>query len=429
MLADSVTEAPEQIARNLVDPKAYADWDVIHPTYAFLRAEMPVARVSYPGFDPFWAITRQADIRMVSRNNDLFHNNGNRAGLFSQSAFAEQDAIAERVPPIRSLVNLDGDDHRKLRAITQKWFTPKHIRDLEEPIRAIARKAIGRIRDKEGEVDFVPDVALGYPLSVIRSILGVPEADEALLLRMTQEFFAPSDPDLAREGTVSDDLSQGKSTSVEALAQFMGYFADLTENRRANPTGDVASIIANAEIDGQLIDDWDATSYYITVATAGHDTTSASTAGALWALSERPDLVEEIKADPGLIPGLVEEAIRWTTPIQHFMRTAMTDTEIAGQRIAAGDWLMLCYPSGNRDETVFEDPFRFDITRPTGQHLSFGHGGHLCLGMHLAKLEMRIFFEELFGVLGNVELVGEPRRIASLFIGGPKSVPVKFTFR
>lgn len=420
---------PMDMARNLVDPKAYADWDIIHSTYSALRRSIPVGRVEYPGFDPFWAVTLHADIQHVSRNNEIFHNNGNRAGLSSKSSFAAQDAMADRVPPIRSLVAIDGLDHRQLRAVTAKWFMPKHIRGLEDQIRIIARNAISKARDHGGQVDFVRDVALGYPLSVIRTILGVPESDEPVLLRMTQEFFAPNDPDFAADGTVSDDLSSGKATSTEALAAFMEYFANLTASRRAHPTGDVASIIANAEIDGAIIDDWDATSYYITVATAGHDTTSASTAGALWALCERPDVLAEMKADPSLIPGMVDEAIRWTTPIQHFMRTAITDTEVGGQPISAGDWLMLCYPSGNRDEAVFPNPFDFNPHRPQGKHVAFGYGGHLCLGMHLAKLEMRVFFEELLAVIDTVEFAGAPRRTASLFIGGPKSLPVRMTFR
>lgn len=423
-----IADVPAEFGQNLVDPNAYADWDVIHPTYKYLRDNVPIGRVSVPGFDPFWAVSRHADIQTVARQNEMFLNNGNRAGLSSKVAFAAQDLMADSIPALRALVNLDGGDHRTLRAVTAKWFMPKHVKPLEDNIRAIAREAIARVREGNGEIDFVKDIALGFPLSVIRSILGVPESDEPHLLRMTQTFLLPNDPDLALPSQTAEDRKPAMATSLEGLDLFMRYFADLTAERRAHPTDDVASIIANAEIAGALISDWDAISYYVTIATAGHDTTSASTAGAMWALCENPDILAAIRSDLSLVPGLVDEAIRWTTPIQHFMRTAAADTVVAGRKIAKGDWLMLCYPSGNRDESVFDEPYTFDPRRPIGRHVAFGHGGHHCLGLHLARLEMRIFFEELLPLIKTITFTGEPKRAASVFIGGPKTLPVKITF-
>jgi cytochrome P450 len=170
-------------------------------------------------------------------------------------------------------------------------------------------------------------------------------------------------------------------------------------------------------------------SYYIIAATAGHDTTSSTTAGALWALGEDPGQFRRVKADPGLIPGLVEESIRWVTPVKHFMRTATADAELAGQQIAKGDWMMLCYPSGNRDEAAFDDPFKFRSDRSPNKHVAFGYGAHVCLGQHLARMEMRILWEELFARLESFELDGEPKRMVANFVCGPKSVPIRFKMR
>jgi cytochrome P450 len=167
-------------------------------------------------------------------------------------------------------------------------------------------------------------------------------------------------------------------------------------------------------------------SYYIIIASAGHDTTSSSTSGAIWALCEHPGEFQKVKADRSLIPKLVEEAVRYTTPVRHFMRSATADAQIQGRTIAKGDRLMLCYPSGNRDEEVFQDPDRFRVDRDATRHVAFGYGGHVCLGQHLARLEMRIFFEELLERLESIELAGVPRRSASTFVGGPKTVPIRF---
>jgi cytochrome P450 len=207
---------------------------------------------------------------------------------------------------------------------------------------------------------------------------------------------------------------------------FFTYFRAVSEDRRARPREDLASAIATGEVDGRPISDFDAMSYYFLVATAGHDTTSSSTAGAIWALAENPEQFDRVRRDPSLIPGLVDEAIRWTTPVKHFMRSATRDYELRGQIIKEGDWLMLCYLSGNRDEEVFEDPFSFRVDRSPNRHLAFGYGAHLCLGQHLAKMEMRILFEELLPRLQRLELDGEARLSAANFVSGPKRLPIRF---
>ena len=210
------------------------------------------------------------------------------------------------------------------------------------------------------------------------------------------------------------------------ITDFFEYFRALSEARRANPTDDLASLIANSQIDGQPISDFEAMSYYIIVATAGHDTTSSSTAGALWALCDNPGEFAKLKANPSLIPGLVDESIRWTTPVKTFMRTVTADTEMAGRQLKKNDWLMLCYASGNRDEAVFEAPDAFRVDRTSNKHLAFGYGAHLCLGQHLAKMEMRILWEELIPRLKSVELAGEPALSQAVFVNGPKRLPIRF---
>jgi cytochrome P450 len=212
----------------------------------------------------------------------------------------------------------------------------------------------------------------------------------------------------------------------DTIAEVSGYFRRITEDRRRAPAGDLASVIANSLIDGAYMPELDSLGYYITIAFAGHDTTSSSVAGGMWALAERPGELAKVKADPGLIAGLVEESIRWTTPVYQFTRVAARDAEIRGQTVRAGEQVALCFPSGNRDEEIYEDPFEFRVDRNPIRHVAFGYGAHQCLGMHLARMEMTIFWEELLPRLKSVSLAGTPRRTITNFVGGPKTLPIHF---
>jgi cytochrome P450 len=260
---------------------------------------------------------------------------------------------------------------------------------------------------------------------VIMEILGVPEKDEPRMLRLTQELFGSQDPDKAR---IRDQLTAEQLAFMlqAVITDFSIYFRAITEDRRRQPRDDLATVIANARINGDYLPEHDATSYYIIVATAGHDTTSSSTAGAIWALAENPEQLAMVKANPELIPGLVDEAIRWMTPVKHFMRSATADTELGGRQIRKGDWLMLCYAAANRDEEVFEEPYQFRCDRKPNRHIAFGYGAHLCLGQYLAKLEMRILFEELLPRLKSIALDGEPVMTQAVFVNGPKRLPIRF---
>jgi cytochrome P450 len=418
---------PQSIANTIVDPTAYADGARIDEAFRWLRREAPLSVVEPDQFRPFWAVTRHADILAVERDNETFHNGDTFTTLTTIEGGDQVMKMTGGSPHlVRSLVQMDNPDHFNYRRLTQSWFLSQNLRALESRIREIARGFVDRMAAHGESCDFAHDVAFLYPLHVIMEVLGVPEADEPRMLKLTQELFGAADPDRKRAGEASDS-SDGLAALQATVVDFMTYFNAVTEDRRANPRNDLASVIANGAIDGAPLGHFEAMSYYIIVATAGHDTTSSTTAGALWALAENPEQLAKVKADPSLIPGLVEESIRWVTPVKHFMRSATRDVEVAGRAIAKGDWLMLCYPSGNRDETVFADPFVFDVTRTPNRQLAFGYGAHVCIGQHLARMEMRIFWEELLPRLDHVELAGEPKNMTANFVCGPKFVPIRFS--
>jgi cytochrome P450 len=417
---------PANLGRLIVSPKAYAEQKPLLRGFRWLRANNPLGRVEVEGFDPFWAVTKHTDILEICRQGDLFHNGDRATTLVPRAADAKARALTGGSPHlIRTLVHMDAPDHLQYRRVTEAWFTRQNVRSLENRIRVIARGFVDDMAAHGTECDFVRDIALHFPLRVVMEILGVPQEDEPRMLSLTQQLFGGEDDELGLDAETTSDPARHAAQLFRIFAEFQAYFTRLTETRRKTPRDDLLSLIANAEIDGKPICHFEAMSYCLFIATAGHDTTSSSTSGAVWALCENRDEFHKVKADPALISKLVEEAVRWTTPVQHFMRTATADTELRGVRIAKGDWLMLCYLSGNRDEEVFEQPEHFLVDR-NSRNVAFGYGPHVCLGQHLARLEMRIFFEELFDRLAWIEIAGQPRRSASLFVGGPKTLPVRF---
>lgn len=420
---------PSDIAQALVDPKAYGEWNGLHEKFAWARANMPLAVAQNDRFDPFWAVTRHADILEISKNNARFASGVRSPTLVDRDG----EAIVRAITPnhdghlIRSLVQMDAPDHMKYRLLTQSWFMPKNLRTIEARIREIARETVDKMLSLGGECDFAKDVAAGYPLHVVMSILGVPPEDEPRMLMLTQQLFGPTDPEINRARAEITSPEQAIQLLRFVIADFENYFAGITADRRANPRDDLATVIATGMINGAPIPDREANGYYMIVATAGHDTTSASTCGAIMELAKNPALFARFRDGKADTAGLIEEAIRWTTPVQHFLRTATEDCELGGQKIAKNDWLMLCYASGNRDEAVFDDPFVFNPDRTPNNQIAFGFGGHVCLGQHLARLEMRILMEEMLPRLKTLELAGEPARVESTFVGGLKRLPIRFT--
>lgn len=414
---------PNEIASVLVKPTAYAS-DEIHETYRWLRANEPLGIAEIEGFDPFWVVTKYDDLMAISKDNHLFPYGDRSSLLVDKANDARTREITGKPYFAQSLVQMDEPDHMKLRALTQAGFMPGNVKKREAEIAAIVDKTVARFEALGGQCDFVTDIALNYPLEVVMNILGVPEQDFPLMLRLTQEIFGNQDPETAR---ALDALSATQFAEIMAavIGDFAAYFGKISEDRRANPRDDLATLIATGTLDGHPLSPEQEIGYYTIVATAGHDTTSSSTSGGMWALATQPGLLDRLKAEPTLIPGFIEESIRWTSPVRTFMRSVAEDTGLRGRSLKQGDWLMLCYASANRDEEVFEDPFSFNIER-TARHLAFGHGAHMCLGMHLARMEMKALWEALLPRLKSVTLAGEPAAIESCFVTGLKRLPIAF---
>ena len=425
----SVPVVPAEVGRAVIDPKSYGTWDPLLDQFDALRASAPVARVVAPQdeHEPFWLVSGFDEVMKVSKDNATFLNNPKSAVFTLRIGDMLARSITGGSPHlVDSLVAMDAPKHPKLRRLTQDWFMPKNLSKLDGEIRKIANESIDRMLAAGEEGDFIPLVAAPYPLHVVMQILGVPPEDEPKMLFLTQQMFGGQDEDMNKSGIKDLPPEQISQIVAGAVAEFERYFAGLAAERRQNPGEDVATVIANAVIDGEPMSDRDTAGYYIIVASAGHDTTSASSAGAVLALARDPDLFARARADRSLLPGIVEEAIRWTTPVQHFMRTAARDTELGGQQIAQGDWLMLNYVAANHDPAQFPEPRKFDATRPANRHAAFGAGSHQCLGLHLARLEMRILLDVLLDRVESLELAGAPRRVNSTFVGGYKALPLRW---
>jgi cytochrome P450 len=401
----------------LTDPAAYADEDRLHEALGLLRREDPVHWVEAAGYEPFWAVTRHADIIEIERDNALFLNAPRpllaTAVMDAQARQREADGMG-----LRTLIHIDDPQHKVVRAIGADWFRPRAMCALEERVGQLARRYVDRMAELGGECDFAAQIAVHYPLYVVLSLLGLPESDFPRLLKLTQELFGGGDEEL-RRGDTPEEL-------LQTLLDFFAYFQELTTARRAIPTGDLASAIANARVDGEYLSDFDTLSYYVIIATAGHDTTSSTIAGGLHALIQHPAELDRLRDNPALLPTAADEMIRWVTPVKEFMRTAAADTEVGGVPVKEGQALLLSYPSANRDEAVFDEPFRFDVGRDPNRHLAFGFGVHFCLGAALARMETRAFFAELLPRLESIELAGRPEWTATTFVGGLKHLPIRY---
>ncbi len=418
--SDILTDSPE-LDDAMVDPGRWADEKWVHDQFAWLRQHDPVRWMAPNGVDPYWSVTRHADIKAIEGDKRLFVNDprpilgGRMLEVLTQQLFGRRHLV-------RSLVTMDDPDHTDYRALTQAWFRGENLRRLTGDIERLAVHYVDRLAELGGECDFVKDVAIWYPLRVIMSILGVPEEDEPLMMKLTQEMFGSTDPDNRR----SFELS----SLADVIADFEAYFNDLSRSRRQHPTDDVASLIANARIGGQPLPEFETNGYYIIIATAGHDTTSSSVAGGVLAFIENPDELAKLRADPDRhMATALNEVIRWVTPVRQFMRTATADCRIGDVDVAEGEACALWYPSANRDDAVFDAPFEFRIDRRDGGHLAFGFGAHVCLGQHLARLEMGILYRELLRRVDSMELNGEPLYTQSTFVGGLKSLPIRYRMK
>jgi len=410
------TAAVDDLGSIFADPVAYADPAGWHAAAKRIRQESPVLRVTVERFPEFWAITKHADVMEVERNSEIFTN----APIPTLTPRAQTSAAADAA--VKTLIQMDGAEHKSHRDIVNEWFKPGNVKKMQDRVDELARYYVDRMVEMGGRCDFVNDVALHFPLQIILSILGLPEADYPRMLKLTQELFGAEDPDIARMG---DDQS-----IIAVLLDFVSYFAALAGDRQAHPTADLASVIANARLDGAPLADMEMLGHFLIIATAGHDTTSNAISGGLVALVEHRDQLELLAAEPDLVNQAADELIRYVTPVKHFVRTCQQPFTLRDVTFEPGDLVLLSYASANRDEEVFPDPFRLDVRRENaGSHLAFGFGRHFCLGAHLARMEVRAIFKELVTRLDDIEFASEPTWIRSYFVQGPKSVPITYRVR
>jgi cytochrome P450 len=401
---------------NIIGPDHYAKNGYPHAEWAYLRKHKPVFWCEFPHTDPFWAITKHADVVQISKQPRLF-NNSQRLLVFVPDAPAEPDPV----PPFRHLLNMDPPDHGDYRSIVSRRFTPRTVRELEPQIERITHEVLDRMVDRTS-CDFVIDISSKIPLAVIAELLGVPHQDWEKLFRWTNQVIGGNDPEF-QDGTNSDE------TFDRARMELFTYFTDMVTQRMKHPTNDITSIVANSQVNGAPMPQFEMLSYYFLLVVAGNETTRNATTGGLLALIENPEQFHRLKQDRSLIKSAVEEIVRWTSPVIQFTRTATQDTEVRGQKIRQGESVCLFYPSANRDEEVFENPFRFDLGRNPNPHIAFGIGEHFCLGANLARLELEVIFRQLAERLDYAELAGSVERLRSSFVGGIKHMPIKFRMK
>ncbi len=406
-----------EAAQVFASPQAYANDEYFHRACDLLRAEQPVVWVEAEGVYPFWAITKHADVLEIEARPGTF-TNAPRPVLVPKE---DDDAAAQNGNPLRTLIYMDDPDHRAYRAITAEWFLPKSMARLDGRLAELAKASVAKMKSLGGTCDFARDITMQYPLQVILAILGLPDSDYDRMLTLTQELFGQQDPEFSR-GTTQEDRNA-------VLMDFFAYFTALTEDRRAHPTEDLASVIANARINGELLPILEVMSYYTIIATAGHDTTSSSIAGGMLELIKNPDQLARLQNDPSLMASAVDEMIRHTSPVKHFIRTAQEDYSIRGVHIRKGDSVLLSYSSANRDEDVFPDPHKFDVGRTPNKQIAFGFGVHFCLGAMLARMELKALFSVVVPRIGSIALNGTPELTQSTFVSGLKRLPVTYTLR
>jgi hypothetical protein len=398
----------------LIDPSAYAAHGYPHAEWKALRAA-PLTYFEPEGWQPFWAITRHADVIEVSKQPERFLNGPGMTLLRKREAEAEGEGSFMQM---RTIINMDQPDHRKYRKVASPWFTPRALQRLDPLVKATARQLVDSL-GREGECDFVQAVASIHPLKVIARILGVPERDEPFILKLTNELFGAEDPEFQRSG---DFLEHRKTLGMD----FFHYFTRVVEDRRKEPQDDLVSVIANARVDGAPMGVMETMGYCLIVFTAGHETTRGGIGGGMLALIEHPGQRERLAREPGLVPLAVEELIRYVTPVNHMVRTATEDYPLRGSTIRKGDKLVIFYGSANRDEEVFEAPDELRVDRDPNPHLAFGVGEHFCLGAHLARKTTASLLAELLPRLEHVELIGKPARTASNLVPGLKHLPIRY---
>jgi cytochrome P450 len=410
-----------EAARFVISPDGHADDARLQAAFKLLRAEAPVLWVDTPGMRPFWLLSRHGDISTVERRGAPFAA-ATRTFLTSRMTEERLERLLGKPYVLRGLLQMDDPEHAAYRAVAQPWLTPPALAAMEPWLEGWADHIVSRIAGRTGPFDFTRDVAVPFSIRGIMRLLGLPEADDDLILKLSWGLVGPEDP--VRR------LADHPTTAIcRAGFGFQNYFDPVAADRRACPRHDLSSVIATAEVQGEPIPDYERFSYYAMIATGGHDTIAFCLSGGMHALIEHPDQLARLRADPSLIDTAIEEMLRWTTPGRHIVRTATEDVELGGQTIRAGEAVALFFNSANRDETVFANADQFRIDRRPNPHLAFGLGRHHCIGAHLARLEMRALLKALLPRLESVEVAAPPQRTCSTMVSGISSLPIRCTWR
>jgi cytochrome P450 len=390
--------------------------------FLLLRRERPVSfheefepppEMPLPKGPGYWAVTRHADVVAASRRADLF---------CSGRGVQIPDLPQELNEFFGSMINMDDPRHGRLRRIVSRGFTPRSLGRLQHDVERRATELVDAVIDK-GECDFVTDIAAPLPLGIICDMMGIPESQTQFVFEQTNIILGLGDPEYVAPGT---NPLLAALTSGKALAELM---SELATERRKSATEDLTSQLLDAEIDGESLSDQELASFFVLLVVAGNETTRNAISHGMKALCDHPEQRRSWAADfEALAPTAVEEIVRWATPVIHFRRTATRDTELGGQPIREGEKIVLWYNSANRDEAVFDEPYRFDIGRTPNEHVGFGGpGAHHCLGANLARREITVVFRELLRRLPDLEITGAPRMLRSNFIHGIKRMPCAFT--
>ena len=400
---------------HVIDPDRYATSGYPHEAWSVLRREAPLHWFSLGQRPGFWAVTRRADIVSLSKQPTRFIN-APRLAVFADSPSPNSRSDG---PLLNHLLNMDPPVHATFRNVASSWFTPRAIGRRRPEVERITRELLDGLA-KRDHADFVMDVAAPLTLSVLADMLGVPREDWERLFDWTNRVAGSADP----------EFQEFEDTSVETMKkardEMFGYFLDLVAQRREQPRDDMTSVLANSEIDGKPMPDFELLSYLLLLVVAGNETTRNAASGGLLALIENPGAMERLRGAPELVNSAVEETVRWTSPVIQFCRTATEDALIHGQQVRAGESLCLFYGSANRDEDVFEAPNEFRVDRKPNPHVGFGIGEHFCLGANLARLELRVIYEQLIPRLQHVELAGPFVRMRSSLLGGVKRMPIRY---
>jgi cytochrome P450 len=402
---------------DLVDPARYAARGYPHDVWTRLRADDPVAYIEVPGLKPFWAITKHADVMEVARQPAIFS---------SAQGTTLAKAGQPPLPPMEILVLLDPPKHGPMRRLVSVRFTPKAVRDKRSDVERITLEVLDAAEPAltgGAPCEFVEQIAAPLPLGVVAWILGVPTDDWRLLYRLTNEIIGKDDPEFRRDGETPGQ------TIKRARRELHHYLSELIDARRAEPRDDLLSELVHGTIDGEPLTEMQLLAYAELFVEAGNETTRNAISGAILAFCERPAEWERLRANRELLPDAVEEILRWASPISHFTRVATEDYELRGRTIRAGDQLALFFASANRDEELFADPFTFRIDRHPNPHLAFGFGEHVCVGAHLARVEIEMVLRHLLDRVERFELAGPVERLHAIINGSIKRLPLHIVRR